>query len=73
MYSALTHVYQIPPRVCEACDRRMSGRVTFDSWVRGYHVNKSFWNPSIGDTLLTKCDFGHRARTCMICEFIFHE
>ena len=27
--------------------------------VRGYHVYKSFWNPSIGETLLTKCEFGN--------------
>ena len=37
----------------------MSGSVTFDSCVRGYHVYKDLWNPCIGDTLLAKPEFGN--------------
>ena len=38
---------------------RMTGRVTFDSCVQGYHVYKEFWNPTIGNTLTAKPEFGN--------------
>ena len=38
---------------------RMTGRVTFDSCIWRYHVFKDFWNPTIGDTLTTKPEFGN--------------
>ena len=37
----------------------MTGRVTFDSYVRGYHVYKEFWNPTTGNTLTAKPEFGN--------------
>ena len=37
----------------------MTGRVTFDSCIRGYHIYEEFWNPATGDTLTAKPEFGN--------------
>lgn len=37
----------------------MSSRYTLNSCIRGYHVYKDIWNPSIGETLLGKPEFGN--------------
>lgn len=37
----------------------MAGRATCESCVRGYHVYKSIWTAEIGETLVTKPEFGN--------------
>lgn len=35
----------------------MAERLSFDSCVRGYHVYKDIWQPTIGDSLTTEPEF----------------